>query len=55
MLNDTICIVRLHFSKFSFSLSSVADFSNTEAKAITTAGHDAFLPTRKVMLFGQVV
>ena len=32
-LNVTICIVRLHFSKYCFSLSSVADFSNTEARA----------------------
>ena len=35
-LNVAICIVCLHFS--SFCLSSVADFSNTEARALTSAG-----------------
>ena len=36
-LNVAICIVCLHFS--SFCLSSLADFSNTEARARTSAGH----------------
>ena len=35
--NVTICTVRLHFSHFCFSLSSVADFSNTWARAPTSA------------------
>ena len=34
-LNVAICIVCLHFSSFCLSLSSVADFSNTEARAPT--------------------
>ena len=33
MLNVAICIVCLHFSNFGFSMNSVADFSNTEARA----------------------
>ena len=36
MLNVAICIVRLHFNHF--SLSSVADFSNTEARVSISAG-----------------
>ena len=40
MLNVAICIVCLHFS--SFCLSSVADFSNTEARAPTSAGRAPF-------------
>ena len=51
MLNVAICIVRLHFSNF--CLSSVADFSNTEARSST--GHAPLLPTRRVVGFGQVV
>ena len=39
MLNVAICIVHLYFSNFCFSLSSVADFLNTEARAPTSAGH----------------
>ena len=41
-LNIAISIVRLHFSDF--CLSSVADFSNTEARAPTSAGHTLFYP-----------
>ena len=41
-LNGAICIVRLHFSNF--CLSSVADFSNTEARAATSAGCAPFHP-----------
>ena len=37
------------------SLSSVADFSNTEARASTSAKHAPFLPAWRVMQFGQVV
>ena len=37
MLNVAICSVCLHFSSFD-RLSSVADFSNTEARAPTSAG-----------------
>ena len=54
-VNVTICIVYLHFSNFCFSLSSVADFSNTGARALTSAGHAPFLPMQRVMRFGQVV
>ena len=39
-LNVTICIVCLHFSRFC-CLSSVADFSNTEARAPTRAKSNA--------------
>ena len=39
-LNVTVCIVRLHFGNFCFSLSSVADFSNTEARAPNSAKID---------------
>ena len=52
-LNVAICIVCLHFS--SFSLSSVADFSNTEARAPTSAGRALFLPARRAMRFVYVV
>ena len=48
-LNVAICIVCSHFS--SFCLSSVADFSNTEARASTSAGRAPFLPTRRAMRF----
>ena len=44
-LNVAICIVCLHFS--SFSLSSVANFPNTEARAPTSAGRAPFLPRAK--------
>ena len=40
MLNVAICIVCLHFSNF--YLSSVADFSNTEARAPTLTGRAPF-------------
>ena len=49
-LNVAICIVRLHFSKFCFSLSSVVDFSNTEARAPTSRGRAPFLPARSTGL-----
>ena len=52
-LNVAICIVRLHFSNF--CLSSVADFSNTDARAPTSAGRTPFLPARRAMQFWQVV
>ena len=54
-LNVVICIVHLHFSKFCFSLGSVADFSNTEVRAPTSAGRVPFLPVRRAMRFWQVV
>ena len=53
-LNVAICIVCLHFSSFC-CLSSVADFSNTEARAPTSAGHASFLPARRAMRFMYVV
>ena len=53
--NDAICIVRLHFSKFYFSLSSVADFSHIEARVPTSAGRAPFLPAQRAMWFSQVV
>ena len=52
-LNVAICIVCLNFS--SFCLSSVADFSNTEARAPTSAGRAPFLPARRAMRFIYVV
>ena len=48
-LNDAICIVYLHFS--SFCLSSVADFSNTEARAPTSAGGAPFFTRTKSDVF----
>ena len=51
-LNVTICIVRLHFSKF--YLISVADFLNTGARAPASAGHAFVLPERRPMQFGHV-
>ena len=45
-LNVAICSVCLHFSSFD-CLSSVADFSNTEARAPTSAGRAPFLPRAK--------
>ena len=54
-LNVAISIERLHFSNFCFSLSFVADSSNTEVMAPTSAERDPFLPTRRAMRFGQVV
>ena len=50
-----ICIVRLHFSNFCFSLSSVADFSNTVAKAPTSGDAPLYLPTRRAMQFWKAV
>ena len=41
-LNIAICIVLLHLSNF--CLSSVADFSNTRARAPTSAGYTPFYP-----------
>ena len=53
-LNVAICIVCLHFSKFC-CLSSVPDFSNTEARAPTPARRAPFLLGRRAMRFGHVV
>ena len=52
-LNVDICSVCLHFSSFC-RLSSVADFSNTEARAPTSAGRAPFLPARRAMWFVYV-
>ena len=52
-LNVTICIELLNLSHFCFCLSSVADFSNTGARAPTSAGCIPFLPARRVMWFGH--
>ena len=54
-LNVTICIVRLHFSNFCFSFSTVAEFSNTWSRAPTSAGRTPFLPAGSVIRSGQVV
>ena len=48
-LNAAFCIVRLHSSNFCFSLRSIADFSSTEARAPTSAGHVNFLPAWSMM------
>ena len=53
-LNVAICSACLHFSSFC-RLSSVADFSNTEARAPTSVGHAPFLPARRAMRFVYVV
>ena len=53
-LNAAICIVCLHFSSFC-CLSSVADFSNTGARAPTSAKRAPFLPARRAMQFMYVV
>ena len=53
-LNVAICIVCLYFSSFR-CLSSVADFSKTEAWAQTSAGRAPFLPVRRAMRFVYVV
>ena len=53
-LNVAICIVCLHFSSFCY-LSPVADFSNTEARAPTSAERTPFLPARRAMRFMYVV
>ena len=45
-LNVAICIVCLHFSNFC-CLSSVTDFSNTEARAPTSAGRALFFTRAK--------
>ena len=52
-LNVAICIMRLRFSYF--CLSSVADFSNTDTRAPTSAGRTPFLPARRAMRCGLVV
>ena len=44
MLNVAIYMVCLHFSNFCFSLSSVADFSNPGARALTSVGPTLFYP-----------
>ena len=49
-LNVAIFSVCLHFSSFCRS-SSVADFSNTEARAPTSAGRAPFLPARRAIWF----
>ena len=45
-LNVATCTVCMHFSNFC-SLSSVADFSNTETRASTTAGRASFFTHAK--------
>ena len=49
-LNVAICTVGLHFSSFC-CLSSAADFSNTEARALTSVEGAPFLPARRAMRF----
>ena len=53
-LNVAICIVCLHFSSYC-CLSSVADFSNTEARAPTSVRRAPFSPARRVIRFMYVV
>ena len=53
-LNVAICIVCLLFSNFC-CLIFVADFSNSEARAPTSAGRVPFLPARRAIRFGHVV
>ena len=53
-LNVAICSVCLHFSNFG-RLRSVADYSNAEAGAPTSAGPAPFLPARRAIRFVYVV
>ena len=53
-LNVAICIVCLHFSSFC-CLSSVADFSNSEARAPTPGGGAPFLQAWRAMRCMYVV
>ena len=54
-LNDTICIVLLHFSSFCLCLSFVAEFSKTGTRAQPHQNAFLLLPVRRVMRFGRVV
>ena len=45
----------LHLSNFCLCLSSVADFSNTGARALTSAECPCILPTWRAMWFGYMV
>ena len=54
-LNIIISIMLLHFSNFCFTLSSLANISNTVTRAPTSAGRASFLRTGRAMWFGQVV
>ena len=57
-LNVAVGIVCLHFSSFCLSLSSVADFSNTEARAPTSSERTPFFTRVKsdaVYVFGLSV
>ena len=53
-LNLAICTVCLHFSNFC-CLSSVTNFLNTGARALTSAGRAPFLPARRAMRFRHVI
>ena len=52
--NVAICIFCLHFINFC-CLSSIVDFSNTEARAPNSAGRAPFLHARRMMWFIHVV
>ena len=54
-LNDVVCIVLLHFSYFCSSLCSVAEFSNTGARAPALAGRTPFLIAWRAKRFGHMV
>ena len=54
-LNVAICIVLLHWRNFCLCLSSVADYSNTEARASTSAECAPFLLVWRAMGFGRMV
>ena len=53
-LNVTIYILRFHFSIFCNSLSSVADFSNIEARAPTSTGRAHFFDSLNIYYFLKI-
>ena len=54
-LTVTICTVVLHLSSFCLCLSSVADFSNTGARAPTSVEHAPCLPMLIAVWFGHML
>ena len=54
-LNAGMWTIFLHQSNFCLSLSSIADFSNTWVRALTSVEHAPCLPMQRVMQFGHMV
>ena len=55
VLTFNVTIVLIHLSDSSCCLSSVADFSNTGARARISAERTHFLPARWAMRFGHML